>query len=176
MRTLPLRPGAALLLAAFLLPGLLLSGLILPATATATAALEVAANGASNGASSGAEATPATALQPAPPPPAEQRELWTGSLYSSTYRAGVCLGADGNVRGVLLLRQSSGKVDVYHFYGAHKDGVINAHHPSGHVFKGGFDDADTVRGKITLKNGFNVTLKGRRTHDAPLSETCRPLD
>lgn len=107
--------------------------------------------------------------------PTETRELWTGSLYSSTYRAGVCLGTDGKARGVLLLRVSPEKVDVYHFNGEYGEGGIKLRHSSGHVFKGRVDDPHEVTGTITLKNGFNIKLKGARTHDVELTETCRPL-
>lgn len=107
--------------------------------------------------------------------PTETRELWTGDLYSSSYRAGLCLGSDGKVRGVLLLRVPSGKVDVYHFHGEHGGGRVSARHSSGHSFNGEFDGEDKVSGTIKLKSGFTVKLKGQRTQGVELTDTCRPL-
>lgn len=108
--------------------------------------------------------------------PVEVRELWTGSLYSSTYRVGVCFSAQGKVRGVVHLRLYNGKVDVYHIDGTVQNNEIEAHHSSGHKFKGRLVSADAVEGVISLKNGMNVRLEGKRTHDAPLApEDCAPL-
>ena len=108
--------------------------------------------------------------------PVEVRELWTGSLYSSTYRVGVCVSAQGSVRGVVHLRLYNGKVDVYHIDGTVRNNDIEAHHSSGHSFKGRLASADKVEGVISLKNGMNVRLEGKRTHDAPLApEDCAPL-
>ncbi len=108
--------------------------------------------------------------------PVEVRELWTGSLYSSTYRVGVCVSAQGTVRGVVHLRLYNGKVDVYHIDGTVRNNDIEAHHSSGHSFKGRLASADKVEGVISLKNGMNIRLEGKRTHDAPLApEDCAPL-
>ena len=108
--------------------------------------------------------------------PFEVRELWTGSLYSSTYRVGVCFSAQGTVRGVVHLRLYNGKVDVYHIDGTVRNNEVEAHHSSGHTFKGRLVSADTVEGVISLKNGMNVRLEGRRIHDAQLApEDCAPL-
>ena len=108
--------------------------------------------------------------------PVEVRELWTGSLYSSTYRVGVCISAQGTVRGVVQLRLYNGKVDVYHIDGTVLNNDIEAHHSSGHKFKGRLVSADSVEGVISLKNGMNVRLKGKRAHDVELApEDCAPL-
>ena len=108
--------------------------------------------------------------------PVEVRELWTGSLYSSTYRVGVCFSAQGKVRGVVELRLYNGKVDVYHIDGTVQNNDIEAHHSSGHKFKGRLASADTVEGVISLKNGMNVRLEGKRAHDVVLApEDCAPL-
>ena len=118
----------------------------------------------------------ATPPQPAANTPVEVRELWTGSLYSSTYRVGVCVSAQGAVRGVVHLRLYNGKVDVYHIDGTVRNNDIEAHHSSGHSFKGRLASADKVEGVISLKNGMNVRLEGKRIHDAPLApEDCAPL-
>ena len=118
----------------------------------------------------------ATATPSAANAPVEVRELWTGSLYSSTYRVGVCVSAQGAVRGVVHLRLYNGKVDVYHIDGTVQNNEIEAHHSSGHKFKGRLVSADAVEGVISLKNGMNVRLEGKRTHDAPLApEDCAPL-
>ena len=108
--------------------------------------------------------------------PVEVRELWTGSLYSSTYRVGVCISAQGTVRGVVQLRLYNGKVDVYHIDGTVLNNDVEAHHSSGHKFKGRLVSADSVEGVISLKNGMNVRLKGKRAHDVELApEDCAPL-
>ncbi len=108
--------------------------------------------------------------------PVEVRELWTGSLYSSTYRVGLCFSADGNVRGVVYLRLYNGKVDVYHIVGSVKNNEVLARHSSGHAFKGHLVSNDKVEGTITLKNGMKVQLEGKRTLDVPLApENCAPL-
>lgn len=106
---------------------------------------------------------------------AEQRELWSGSLYTSTYRAGACIAPDGKVRGVLLLRTAGGAVDTYHFDGTFENGIIRARHSSGHSFKGSFPADKEITGTITLKSGRTVTLSGNRQRDVKLTETCRPL-
>ena len=108
--------------------------------------------------------------------PVEVRELWTGSLYSSTYRVGLCFSAQGKVRGVVQLRLYNGKVDVYHIDGTVQNNDIEAHHSSGHKFKGRLASADTVEGVISLKNGMNIKLEGKRAHDVQLApEDCAPL-
>ena len=108
--------------------------------------------------------------------PVEVRELWTGSLYSSTYRVGVCFSAQGTVRGVVQLRLYNGKVDVYHIDGTVQNNDVEAHHSSGHKFKGRLVSADSVEGVISLKNGMNVRLEGKRTHNVELApEDCAPL-
>lgn len=108
--------------------------------------------------------------------PVEVRELWTGSLYSSTYKVGVCFSADGNVRGVVQLRLYNGQVDVYHIVGSVQNNEIQARHSSGHTFKGRLVSGDRVEGTIKLKNGMKVQLEGKRTYDVPLApENCAPL-
>jgi len=119
-----------------------------------------------------AKATPPVAANS----PVEVRELWTGSLYSSTFRVGVCFSAQGKVRGVVHLRLYNGKVDVYHIDGTVRNNDVEAHHSSGHTFKGRLASADTVEGVISLKNGMNIHLEGKRIHDAQLApEDCAPL-
>lgn len=105
------------------------------------------------------------------------RELWTGRIYTSTYRVGICFQPEGELRGVLLLRLTTGKEDVYHIFGRMDAGVLTARHTSGHSFRGHFDDDEHVSGEITLKSGRIVRLAGQRHHHAPLSvDTCRPLE
>ncbi|MEG2172929.1 MAG: hypothetical protein RRY29_06685 [Desulfovibrionaceae bacterium] len=106
---------------------------------------------------------------------AEERELWSGSLYTSTYRAGACIAPDGTVRGVLLLRTSSGAVDTYHFSGKRENGSIQAQHSSGHAFLGSFPSDTIITGTITLKSGRTITLSGMRQRGVELDESCRPL-
>ncbi len=120
------------------------------------------------------DTTPATQAHVTP----EVRgELWTGALYSSKYKAGACINAQGHVHGVLILQLKNGDEDVYHFSGT-KDitGKLHLKHSSGHTFVGTFESATRIEGKVTTKNGFTVKLKGTREQNALLhGPTCRPL-
>ena len=152
----------------------LFAGLGVPAVRAAKAAPAPPAAAASTSASVSAAVTGTPSTQEGRP--VEVRELWTGSLYSSTYRVGVCVSAQGNVRGVVHLRLYNGKVDVYHIDGTVQNNEIEAHHSSGHKFKGRLASADTVEGVISLKNGMNIKLEGKRAHDVELApEDCAPL-
>ena len=156
--------------------------------AAATGAAAGTANGATTGAAEGAAAgrensrgSSAQEQQEIPPPeraagPVEVTELWAGSLYSSTYKVGLCFSADGKVRGVVHLRLYNGKVDVYHIVGSVRNNEIEARHSSGHTFKGRLVSANRVEGVIKLKSGMKVQLEGTRTHDVSLApENCAPL-
>ncbi len=113
---------------------------------------------------------------PAPLAGEERRELWTGSLYTSTYRIGLCVKPSGEARGVVLLRLRNGDVDVYHVKGAVQNGRITARHHSGHRFEGKYTSPDTVDGAITLRSGRTVSLTAKRTPHARLTgDDCRPL-
>ncbi len=105
----------------------------------------------------------------------QQREVWAGSLFSSSYRVGVCTGENGVLRGVVHLKLKSGKVDVYHVYGVQNQGKVVAVHPSGHRFDGTYSAYDKVEGTIRLKNGMELRLEGKRTHGVQLTETCAPM-
>ncbi|MTJ92303.1 MAG: hypothetical protein F8N36_05500 [Desulfovibrio sp.] len=143
------------------------------AVSAAEAAPEAAAAASVSGATTGPTAGQESAASDSP---VEVRELWTGSLYSSTYRVGLCFSAQGKVRGVVHLRLYNGKVDVYHIDGTVQNNDIEAHHSSGHKFKGRLVSADTVEGVISLKNGMNIKLEGKRAHDVALvPEDCAPL-
>ncbi|MDR3358051.1 MAG: hypothetical protein LBN96_04190 [Desulfovibrio sp.] len=107
--------------------------------------------------------------------PAEATELWTGSLFTSTYRVGLCFSPRGTVRGVLRLRLKNGKVDVYHIAGVTDGNKIEASHSSGHKFTGRLVSPDRVEGVIALKNGIKIELDGKREHNALLiPEDCAP--
>ena len=106
----------------------------------------------------------------------EITELWTGSLYSSTYRAGLCVAPNGDVRGVLHLKLANGEVSVYHFYGEMRQGRIEVSHSSGHVFKGHLPTEDAVEGTVRLKNGMRIRMEGKRSHNVRLAPSnCAPL-
>ncbi|WP_298031657.1 hypothetical protein [uncultured Desulfovibrio sp.] len=116
------------------------------------------------------------AVLPPAEAPVEVRELWTGSLYTSSFRVGMCVSARGAVRGVLHLRLANGQVDVYHFNGSVKDNAIEASHSSGHTFRGRLSAPDKVEGTINLKNGMKIRLEGKRIQDVSLApEDCAPL-
>lgn len=106
----------------------------------------------------------------------EVTELWTGKVYSSTYRMGACFSSRGKFRGVLHLRQSNGQVDIYHFYGTIARNLFQASHASGHSFTGELIGKDRLEGNIQLKNGLNISIKGKRQQDVPLDMSdCAPL-
>ena len=129
-------------------------------------------------AAAGAAVDPKTppAASAASPAGEERRELWTGSLYTSTYRIGLCVAPTGEARGVVLLRIYNGDVDVYHVEGVVRNGRITARHHSGHRFEGKYTSPDTVDGVITLKSGRKVSLTAKRTPHARLTgDDCRPL-
>ena len=108
--------------------------------------------------------------------PVEVRELWTGSLYTSTYRVGVCYTSTGALRGVVHLKLRSGEVDVYHIIGEVRNNEVRAHHSSGHSFTGRLISENGVEGIIILKNGMRVRLEGVREHNAHLADDdCAPL-
>ena len=175
--------GAVLRLCALLLCAVLLAPGNL-ATAHAQEAQQVPAAGTAAGTAEGRGNSRGPSVQEqqeALPPertegPVEVTELWAGSLYSSTYKVGLCFSADGKVRGVVHLRLYNGKVDVYHIEGSVQNNEIQARHSSGHTFKGRLVSASKVEGVIKVKNGMSVRLEGSRTHDVPLApENCAPL-
>lgn len=109
--------------------------------------------------------------------PAESVELWTGDIYTSSYRATVCVRPDGSLRGDLLLRIANGHVDEYHFTGHTQNYEVEASHSSGHHFKGRITGPSTVEGTIHLRNGMSVRLKGKRTtQGVQVTPNCEPLD
>jgi hypothetical protein len=105
---------------------------------------------------------------------AERRELWTGSMYTSTYRAGICIGAGGDLRGMLYLRRADGVVDRYTVFGKVAGEDVTAGHSSGHVFMGRFVSPELVQGELTLKNGHRMNVRAARSHTAEMDEDCRP--
>lgn len=103
-------------------------------------------------------------------------EYWDGRVLTASFRAGMCFEADGKARGVLILRHSSGKEDVYHLYGAIKNNEFTLRHGSGHEFTGSLNDGGTMEGKVRLANGMRISLKGERHRHAVLAaEDCAPL-
>lgn len=103
------------------------------------------------------------------------QELWHGKIYSSTYKAGVCIEANGELKGVLKLKTAKGDIDTYHFYGHFQNNKIYAKHGSGHMFNGAFLSDKNVGGKIALKNGYTLSIKGKRTKNVQLTDNCAPL-
>ena len=103
----------------------------------------------------------------------ERRELWTGSLYSSTYRAGICIKSNGDMYGALYLRQAAGAVDRYTISGKVDGEHITARHHSGHEFTGRFASENTVQGELTLKNGHKLAVRALRGPAPEVDEFCR---
>lgn len=105
----------------------------------------------------------------------EVTELWTGDVLTASFRMGMCFAADGRLRGVVLLRSSSGQVDVYHVYGTVRDNAFSATHGSGHQISGRFLSRDRVAVKIRLANGMSLSTEAARLQDVPLTDDCAPL-
>jgi len=105
----------------------------------------------------------------------EHRELWTGRMYSSTYRAGICIKSNGEVYGALFLRQASGAVDRYTLSGKVDGKRISVRHSSGHVFQGVFTSKNTVEGELVLKNGHKMRVRALRGPEPEVDESCRLL-
>jgi len=103
----------------------------------------------------------------------ERRELWVGSLYSSTYRAGICIKNNGDMYGALYLRQANGVVDRYTIHGRVEGVRITARHHSGHDFKGRFVSEDAVQGELTLKSGHKIQVRAQRGPEPEVDEFCR---
>lgn len=105
----------------------------------------------------------------------ERTEVWEGKMYSSTFRAAMCVAPNGRARGVLLLRRRSGEVDIYHFYGVEKDGVIAVAHGSGHKLEARHATPTTVQGSLRLANGMKFSFDATRSTAGRVSEDCAPL-
>ena len=106
---------------------------------------------------------------------AERTEVWEGNMFTSTFRAAMCVAPDGRARGVLLLRGRSGDVDTYHFHGEEKDGVIAVAHSSGHRLEARRPTPATVRGSLRLANGMKLSFDAARTVAGRVSDDCSPL-
>ena len=105
---------------------------------------------------------------------AERSEVWDGKMYSSTFRAAMCVAPDGKARGVLL-RQRSGKVDTYHFYGEERNGVIAVSHSSGHKLEARHTTPTSVQGSLRLANGMKLSFDAVRNTSGRVSDDCAPL-
>ena len=106
----------------------------------------------------------------------EVTELWTGKVLTATFRAGMCFGADGGARGVLILRHANGQEDTYHLYGHIRANAFDLSHSSGHSFTGRLTGPGSMEGRVKLKNGLALNLEGTRERDVPLAaDDCAPL-
>ena len=106
---------------------------------------------------------------------AERSEVWDGKMYSSTFRAAMCVAPDGRARGVLLLRRRSGDVDTYHFYGVERNGVIAVSHSSGHRLEARHVTPTSVQGTLRLANGMKFSFDAARNTSGRVSDDCAPL-
>jgi len=116
---------------------------------------------------------PSLVLKSGASPDEERRELWTGRLYSSTYRAGLCIKSNGDLYGTVYLRQINGAVDRYTIFGKIDGERITARHNSGHEFRGRFLSQDMVQGRLTLKNGYTIDVRALRGPEPEMDEFCR---
>ncbi|MCR4666830.1 MAG: hypothetical protein K5657_06000 [Desulfovibrio sp.] len=106
----------------------------------------------------------------------ERQELWSGSIYTSTFRCGFCFARDGRARGVLLLKTLFGQVDEYHLYGTIRNGHVDVRHSSGHHVVGDILSDNSIKGQITLGTGKVISFKGKRSTEARLAQDdCAPL-
>ncbi|MBO4368843.1 MAG: hypothetical protein J5803_01895 [Desulfovibrio sp.] len=108
----------------------------------------------------------------------ERKELWSGTIYTSTFRCGFCFAKNGQARGVLLLKTLFGQVDVYHLYGTiSANGRVDVRHSSGHHVVGQAYPDNSVKGSITLGSGKTLSFTGKRTQNVRLAPSdCAPLD
>lgn len=103
-------------------------------------------------------------------------ELWHGKALTATFRVGVCFHPDGKTNGVLILRHANGDEDTYHLYGHTQNNKFELSHGSGHHFSGDLSDPANMTGKVRLKNGLSLNLKGERVKNAVLApDDCAPL-
>lgn len=108
--------------------------------------------------------------------PEHSTELWEGRVLTATFRAGMCFAPNGAAKGVLLLKHANGQEDAYHLYGRLQDNEFTLTHSSGHFFSGKLTGPDSMEGKVKLKNGLKMSMKGKRIRNAPLlAEDCAPL-
>lgn len=105
----------------------------------------------------------------------ETTELWTGSILTARYRAGVCTKKDGSARGVLYLTHASGQTDVYHVYGYKKGNYFELRHESGHIGQITESGDGSLKGTVRIKNKYNVSVRGRSQLNVKLSDDCAPL-
>ena len=105
----------------------------------------------------------------------ETTELWTGSILTASYRAGVCTKKDGSARGVLYLTHANGQTDVYHVYGHKKGNYFELRHESGHTGQITEAGDGSLTGTVRIKNKYKVSVKGRSQLNVKLSDDCAPL-
>ena len=104
-------------------------------------------------------------------------ELWSGSIYTSTFKCGFCFSQNGKARGVLQLKTFYGQVDTYHLYGTIKNNKVDLRHSSGHHVQGEILSDQAVKGSITLGTGRTIDFKGQRKQGVRLAKSdCAPLD
>lgn len=106
---------------------------------------------------------------------AEVHELWTGSVLTATFKAGVCTKKNGSARGVLLLTHATGQTDVYHVYGYKEGSYFELRHASGHIGKITGYEGGLLKGTVRLKSGFKINVQGRSRLNVPLSDDCAPI-
>ncbi len=105
----------------------------------------------------------------------ETTELWTGSILTATFRAGVCTKKDGTARGVLYLTHANGNTDVYHVYGHKKDNLFELSHSSGHSGQIRESEDGSLKGIVRIKNKYKFNVKGRSQLHVQLTDDCAPL-
>lgn len=118
---------------------------------------------------------PAALLAALPAAAAERQEDWTGSVFTSTFRAGICVDPErGSARATLLLRTRSGDVDEYHFFGTLEGTRMRMTHSSGHVFEGGTCDGGRAHGRVRMRGGMRVSLDAACAPAGHVRDDCAP--
>ncbi len=108
--------------------------------------------------------------------PVPAASVWEGSVFLHRFRAGCCLEADGDLRGVLRVRTPRGAENIYHYLGALRpeDAVFQASHHSGHKAQGRLLGPDAAELTITSREGRTVIVRARRVPQTLPDDECGP--
>lgn len=115
------------------------------------------------------------AIPPADALAAERQEDWTGSVFTSSFRAGICVDPErGSARATMHLRTRSGDVDEYHFFGTLEGTRMHMAHSSGHVFEGDLCAGGRAHGKMRMAGGMRVSLDADCAPADLVRDDCAP--
>lgn len=93
-------------------------------------------------------------------------EVWQARYLFNKISAQV--HRDGNaISGIVTIQPLSGDTLTYHFSGTMRNGVIQASHRDGHVFRGHLVSQGVIEGTLTTKNGTPITLQIQKRSGEP---------